>query len=123
MSAAALCLALLVYAEARGENPLDHHAVAYVALNRAKEANQPLCRIIRKKGQFAKMPVNPQEKEAWIASKAAAQAVLTRRVKDPTFGATFFHHVRERPKWSRFLTVTLRTEKHVYYRKESSHED
>lgn len=123
MSATALCLALLVYAEARGESPIDHHAVAYVALNRANEANQPLCRVIRKKGQFAKLPVNPKEREAWTTSKVVAQDVLTKRVKDPTFGATFFHHVRERPKWSKFLTVTLRTKKHVYYRKESNHED
>lgn len=120
---AALCLALLVYAEARGELPIDHHAVAYVALTRAKESNQPVCKVIRKEGQFAKLPVNPKEQEAWAASKAAAQAVLSGKVKDPTLGATFFHHVREHPKWSKFLTVTLRTKKHVYYRKESSHED
>lgn len=115
--AALLCTALAVYHEARGESLKSQEAVAHVVNNRAKQQNKSTCAIVKAKGQFPwhGKKGKPQAKDAaW--RKAQQVAKHAARQRDPTQGATHFHHVKVKPDWSRKMQRTGKIGSHTYYR-------
>ena len=122
------CLALTIYFEARGRGPSEQNAVAFVVLNRVSDPAFPdtICGVAKQGGterfrcQFhwycdGRSDV-PQEKAAWREAKARARAAILGKVGDPTFGATYFHHVRVNPSWRSAFEQTAQLGPHVFYR-------
>lgn len=92
------CIALAVFAEARGE-PFDGQAlVADVVLNRAESEQRSACDIVQAEGQFAvadwPLPRRPWriDPAAWQRAIVVAQAVASGDyyIPPPCQGATFF---------------------------------
>lgn len=122
------CLALTIYFESRGQGPAAQNAVAFVVLNRVADPAFPnsVCGVAKQGGteryrcQFSwfcdgRSDV-PTEKASWREAKMRARAALTGRLKDPTYGATYFHHVRVNPSWSGSVEQTAQLGPHVFYR-------
>ena len=122
------CLALTIYFESRGQGPAAQNAVAFVVLNRVADPAFPdtICGVAKQGGveryrcQFSwycdgRSDV-PTEKASWREAKMRARAALTGRLKDPTYGATFFHHVRVSPSWRGSLEQTAQLGPHLFYR-------
>lgn len=99
------CLALNVYWEARGEPAEGQAAVAHVTLNRAASALFPasVCGVVHQSCQFGwtcdGRDHRPSEGPAWEQSLAVARQAAAGGA-DPTGGALYFHHLRERPQWA-----------------------
>ncbi len=122
------CLALAVYFEARGEPREGKEAVAYVVLNRAREAQFPggVCQVVQQGGeqrpcQFGWWCDGRSDKPApgrmWESSQDVAREVLAGQVEDPTQGALYFLRVKARePTWAERLTRLARIGGHVFYR-------
>lgn len=122
-----MCLALNGYYEARGEPPEGELLVNQVVLNRVNDGRfgDTVCDVIKEKAsrrcQFdwvcssgSKRPADP---EAFERSLTLAQELLYRRdsLPDLTNGATYYHHKRVRPSWSRVFTKTLAYGSHIFY--------
>lgn len=92
---ALLCLALTIYAEARGEPEKGQYAVAEVVMNRANERNLTVCQVINEKGQFSWVP-NWNGKipkgYAWDKSVTIAEATLNGKTTHYSNDATYFRH-------------------------------
>lgn len=115
MSKTLLCLALVIHNEARGEPELGKKAVAYTVINRAEQMNKPICNVVYQPAQYYTKPVKDKKSKAWKESKEVARKVLSKKVRDPTKGATHFHNSTVRPKWK--LRKTQKVGKHTFYKK------
>jgi spore germination cell wall hydrolase CwlJ-like protein len=130
ISTAALCLALNVYMEARGETIPGQYAVALVTLNRAK-SNKEVCREVFKPKQFSwankgvkrtakgwviSKALQPRDAEAWQKAQIIANVVLKGRFYDITYGATHYHAHWVSPIWRHSLQPTKRIGAHHFYR-------
>jgi N-acetylmuramoyl-L-alanine amidase len=85
LASAAICLASVIYAEARGE-PVDGQiAVAQVVLNRIEDSRWPdsICGIAEQPDQFASLPPD-------IETLAVALEVIREEHDDMVAGATHF---------------------------------
>lgn len=133
ISTAALCLALNIYHESRGEPRAGQIAVGMVTLNRADWDESRVCDVVFERGQwswtngsFAKTAdgwvifkdAQPREKKAWETSKRRAKRLLAEELDDPTRGATHFHTVgmRRPPRWASSEHKTATIGRHVFYR-------
>ena len=125
-----MCLALNGYYEARGESPRGELMVNQVVLNRVDNGRfgETICDVVKEKAgdrsrrcQFdwvcASEVRRPADADAFERSLILAQELLYRRdsVPDLTNGATYFHHKRVRPSWSRVFTKTAVHGSHVFY--------
>ena len=116
----ALCLALAIYHEARGENLDGQIAVGQVVLNRIDASHQTICETVWRHGQFqwTRRPVSaqtPRELAAWRDVQYTALVLLKTQPIDYTQGATmFFNNKLCHPKWHG--TVTARFGNHVFMR-------
>ena len=132
------CLATMVYGEARGEKETGMVAVAYSAMNRAKD--KTVCDVVLAPKQYSIFNNNPALRMAamgadapkqknitdnagWEAAKKVAAAVIRGEVPDPTAGAT--HYVapvvmaKKRyiyPRWTREFTQVAVIDNHVFYK-------
>ncbi len=105
------CVAEVVYHEARGEGELGMRAVAHVIYNRAEERDMTPCQVVRQPFQFAiSGPISNNNQ--W----RVAQRVANNPGPDITHGATYFHNLSVRPRWSYNMTVTFRFGNHIFYR-------
>lgn len=129
----------MVYGEARGEPELGQVAVAYTALNRAK--NRTVCDVILAPKQYSifndnpslraaalSLNVEPKHKNivdewAWVKAKEVAQVVMRKKVPDPTKGST--HYLSpvamealgfEYPEWSKQYKLAAVIYGHKFYR-------
>lgn len=104
------CLALNVYWEARGQPERGQEAVAHVTLNRRIAEGFPgtVCGVVHQRAngtcQFGWVcdhrSHRPTDEEAWrTALEVSARAAAGE--PDPTGGALYFHHVKERPQYAR----------------------
>jgi N-acetylmuramoyl-L-alanine amidase len=109
------CLAQNIYYEARGESEEGQAAVAHVTLNRVEAQGFPasICGVVhqgRDTGicQFGWSCTarhgepgthGPGESAAWKRAQAVAKRALAGGI-DPTEGALYFHHLKERPQWA-----------------------
>lgn len=105
------CVAEVVYHEAQGEGEIGMRAVAHVIYNRAEQRGITPCQVVRQPFQFAR--------GGYIANNSAwrmAQRVSENPGRDITNGATYFHNLSVRPRWSYNMTVTFRFGNHIFYR-------
>jgi len=119
--AAAACLSLALYHEARGEPLLGQLMVARVIVNRMESRRWPssMCNVITQDRQFSfyrkdKTP-KPRDKVAWAMSQALAAEIL----KDPSIlpytTADHFHTTQVKPVWRKALYRVARVGQHIFY--------
>jgi spore germination cell wall hydrolase CwlJ-like protein len=113
----AICLAMVIYTEARGEPIEGRLAVAEVVINRMERGGTPksLCAVTFQANQFA-APAKTLKSDEWQESLLIAKAVL----KDPEgtlpgLGATFFHSVDVLPYWAPHMKRVARIGRHIFY--------
>jgi spore germination cell wall hydrolase CwlJ-like protein len=131
VTTAAMCLALTIYHESRGEPKAGQTAVGMVALNRAGGDDSKVCDVVFAKnqwswtrGNFIKTqdgwvilkPAQPTESKAWAIAQKKAEALLAGKKSDPTGGATHFHHISINPRWANQRTKTVVIGRHVFHR-------
>lgn len=119
IAAAILCLASVVYHEARGEPIKGQQAVALVVMNRANWQAEKVCSTVKAKGQFPWMQPGlpaPKEKQAWHHSQKLAQAVIDGEVEDFTNGATYFLGKGEHPSWQYRMQHVMTVGSHRFYK-------
>lgn len=122
------CLSEALYFEARGETVKGQFAVAEVIMNRVKSGRFPgsLCGVInqgtgKKYGcQFTYTCDGYKEviaePRAFSRVSKVARAILDGKAPKLTNGATHYHTIAVRPKWSRVYTKTARIGDHLFYR-------
>ena len=108
-----MCVALTVYAEARGEPLAGQRAVAYVVHNRAGGDPKKYCSVARRGGQFARFPAHVKGPE-WRNAVAVARSF--RSFPDPSHGSTYFHERKARPVWRHKKVLVARVGAHLFYR-------
>ena len=131
---AALCLALNIFHESRGESVPGQYAVAQVTMNRAKNNPDRVCKEVFKPHQFSwtgdvqrtgtrwVIPahmVKPikREPDAWKKAQIIARVTLEGRMQDFfAQGATYYHAVRVKPYWAEKFTRVRQLGAHVFYR-------
>ncbi len=101
----------VAYAESRGETQQGIRSVIHVILNRAKVLGKRPCFVVKQRGQFARGIHRPSDPK-WQEIK---RLVLSPG-SDITRGATYFHNLTVRPAWSYKMKVTLKLNKHIFYR-------
>ena len=131
LTTAALCLALNIYHESRGESLTGQHAVAQVTMNRAGRDPKNVCEVVTKPKQFSwtmsltkktktgvalKKDGLPKDEKAWSMARQIASLTLKGQVQDFTRGATFYHAKRVRPQWSKAMTLVATYGAHRFYR-------
>lgn len=133
IEAAAMCLALNMYHEARGEGVEAMMAVAEVTLNRVDDHRFPddVCSVVydghkdsngnmvRNKCQFSwycdgKSDKMKDQKMKFLANEIAAD-YLTGLKTNFTQGATHYHATYVNPYWADSLTKTTQVESHIFY--------
>lgn len=135
VSTALLCLALNIYAEARGESPRGQYAVAFVTLNRAGHDKDQVCKEVFRKHQFSwtagvkktqsgwfvPNSLRPKEADAWRESRRVARFTLSGDIPNFTRGATHYHATYVHPQWASKMKFVKAIGKHRFYRKREKH--
>lgn len=131
IATAALCLAINVYHEARGEMIPGQYAVAQVALYRAGGNENRVCAEVFKPRQFSwansgvrrtkegwvlsKRHV-PRDAHAWWVAQRVAQVTLA-GAPDFTKGmANHYHATHVKPRWRLAMLRTHRIGRHIFYK-------
>ena len=104
-------VASVVYAESRGEGEQGMRAVIHVILNRSKEQGVKPCIIVKQPNQFAK-GTNNRNDPTW----KHIRRLILEPGEDITKGATYFHNLSVKPKWSYRLRVTYKFGAHIFYK-------
>lgn len=127
LTAAALCLAMNVYHESRGENVAGQYAVALVTMNRAEHDRKNVCKVVLKPKQFSwttglvkgkalKLKGEPKDKQSWATAQSVAKVVLSGRMYDFTSGSTHYHTLAVRPVWRKSMLATKVVGQHIFYK-------
>lgn len=114
MTAAALCLAMVMYAEARGEGAEGMLRVAEVVVNRVAIDRYPddVCSVVKQPSQFAYME---GEGKPWRTAVGIAQDVIAGEDVLPDTGATHFHS-GQAPYWADSMQHVATYGGHRFYR-------
>ena len=123
-----VCLADVMYFEARGETVAGRQAVAMTVLNRVSSRRFPntICGVVTQgRGELHKCqfsfycdgrPELVHELEAYREIKDMARVIIETKTADVTGGATFFHTVSVSPSWADYMQKTATIGRHVFYR-------
>ena len=117
----AICLAAVLYFEARSEPPDAQAAVAGVVLERVAHPKYPdtICEVALQRKQFSAFNrgvPRPRNEKAWSAAIALAQAILDDPEGTvPISGATHYHAVNVRPYWADQYKYLGRHGAHLFY--------
>ena len=125
--AAARCLSLALYWEAKTEGPEGMRAVASVVLNRVTHPEFPdsVCAVIQQGGEQPPCQFSwwcdgksdlPTEPHAWRLAQRLARAMLSEPPRDTTRGALFFHNTSVSTPWLRRRERTVQIGRHIFYR-------
>jgi len=119
--AAAACLSLALYHEARGEPLLGQLMVARVIMNRMESRRWPssMCGVITQHRQFSFYRKNntpkPRDEVAW----AKAQKLATDIINDPNIlppsTVNHYHTPNVHPVWRKGLHRIARIGNHIFY--------
>ena len=120
MSQSILCLAILLFNEARGEPPKGQYAVLEVIHNRSQHPDYPdnYCDVIKQKSQFSfyrsphDLKPPKHEQEAWEQSIKVAKD-FSKKKTNYTNKALFFNHQRLGVRFSKQLKCKIG--KHVFF--------
>lgn len=119
-----LCLALVVYHEARGSTQADMYAVANVVLNRKRDDGFPnsTCSVIYQQHQFEwtkNGKRNLAERDAWKVSQRIAYVTYINKDRlDRTNGALHFYNPKKvKPKWAKKARRVKKIGNHLYISK------
>lgn len=130
LTTAALCMALNIYHEARGEDLTGQHAVAQVTMNRAGRDPNKVCNVVTEKKQFSwtnrlvrrekGRPTlvaagTPKDKAAWTTAQNIASVTLKGWVPDFTHGAIAFHTTAVKPFWRKSFKLVAVIGNHKFY--------
>jgi len=113
-AAAAMCMALTIYHEARGEPLAGQAAVGYVLYRRADFDQDLVCHETYRRNQFewTKNPkkVTMQQLEPYVILSAK---ILNHEIRDGSRGAEFFHNINMPNPWGMKPKITINN--HVFY--------
>jgi spore germination cell wall hydrolase CwlJ-like protein len=125
-----VCLAMNIYYESRGEYSIGQMAVASVTINRlyTNRWGDDLCDVVWYKSKVRKRWIGqfswtvdrnskiPSDKDAWEKAQEIALDVWNKNYDfvDPTNGATHFHAVYVKPKWSKKAWNKKKIGRHVF---------
>jgi len=120
----AMCLAIAMWGEARGEPVTGMVAVAEVVLNRTNDRRWPdnVCDVVFEPHQFSGVTDRMVEKGRWTKLVPLAEGVLSARgtaksAKGVHFDATNFYAPKlltKPPKWARCMDVTAEIGGHIF---------
>lgn len=121
-TAAAYCLALNVYFEARGEDPDAQRMIAEVVMERVETEGYPktVCGVVWQHGQFSwtedGKSDRPKDIVAWLYAQIVANEVLLFGGEFRT-GATHYHTRNIAPPyWVKDMDVVGMYGNHIFYR-------
>jgi len=108
-----MCMAQVVYYEARGEGRAGQEAVAHVVLNRGGK----ICKTVFKGCEFSWTckTVQAPYGQAWLDARDVARSVLQGETEDPTDGATHFYSGKYKPGWALKFRFTVKIGAHKFY--------
>jgi len=119
---AAFCLALNVYAEARGEIVEGQIGVAHVTINRMADPRYPddICGVVYDPDQFSwtDQPLWVNDEESLARAMFVALSALMTDQPDPTDGATHFYSGSP-PKWAKAMVITAQIGNHTFLKEPS----
>ena len=121
MIAAAACLSLALYHEARGEKLLGQLMVAKVIVNRMESPRWPssMCNVITQDRQFSfyrkGKTQKPRDEAAWAKAQALAVKIINNPDILPYTDADHYHTVNVRPVWRGKLYRIVRVGQHIFY--------
>lgn len=117
LSTSLLCLAMTIYMESRGEPENGQVAVGYTVINRVEHnRSTKVCTVANSKEYTWNKKAKVKDFEAFKKCKELAARILTKSIKDPTYGATHFHHKRIKPEWRKQMIKTLAVGHHIFYK-------
>lgn len=114
MTLSALCLAMAMYGEARGEGVDGMLHVAETVINRAAHPQYPdtICGVVNQPGQY--VPKRGDNKE-WRTASGLAEDILAGEDILPQTGATHFHN-GQAPHWAGKMQNVATYGAHRFYR-------
>jgi N-acetylmuramoyl-L-alanine amidase len=121
LTAAATCLALNVYFEARNQSTDGQYLVAEVTMNRVRDDKYPddICAVVWQPKQFSwthdGKSDNPRNTNAWLKAQIVAYSVILYGCEICT-DATHYHTLDIKPYWSKHLQLIGRYDNHVFYK-------
>jgi spore germination cell wall hydrolase CwlJ-like protein len=119
-TAAAYCLALNVYFEARGEEPDAQRMIAEVVMERVYTDGYPktVCGVVWQKGQFSwtndGKSDRPKDTVAWLQAQIVANEVLLYGGEFRT-GATHYATRDAHPYWAKDMQIVGMYGNHIFY--------
>lgn len=115
---ALLCLALVVYHEARNQPEPGQFAVAEVTMRRVEDGRWPntVCGVVYEPWQYewTHMNLEVHEKDSWVKSKQIAEIVMSKTTTATTC-ADHFSRYDSNPWWSKDMKVDVQIGDHVFY--------
>lgn len=122
---AAICLALALYFEGRGESTDGQIAIAEVVVNRAESDRYPdhICEVVFQPKQFSfvtnnETPEPAEDSPQWVKALRLANAYLA-APKDATGltgGSLWYHAAYVKPAWAAKLQRTVKIGNHIFYK-------
>jgi len=119
--AAAACLSLALYHEARGEPLLGQLMVARVIINRVQSPRWPssICNVITQDRQFSfyrkDNTPKPRDEIAWAKAQKLAVEIINDPDILPYSTANHYHTVEVHPVWRKGLHRLARIGRHVFW--------
>ena len=118
---AELVVAMTIWAEARGEEPVGREAVASVIYWRAKGKPEKMEKVCKSPRQFSCWNYGSLERLQAVGESFDHSLALSRELLGgqftPTLRATHYHQWKINPRWARSLQFVARVGNHKFYRK------
>lgn len=128
----AMCLAVNVYHEARGESLAGQYAVSDVVLNRVESKRFPdtICDVVHQSKRWNGHPIRnkchfswycdgksdvPRDTDAWHKAKEVAISILDGKYRGLTEGSTHYHAKYVNPSWNKNMYLVGTVGDHIFY--------
>ncbi len=108
-----VCLAWVMYDEARGESVEGQRAVIDVILARTKSRHLSICAVVMERGQFSGYHPGVFSK---VDNSQLTQLYRVRRMPPVAENAEFFHSEDVKPTWRMKMKRMLQIGRHIFYK-------